>query len=229
LLTPTKVIRHIDGMLGVTHQVLEISKEEILDIIREETLPTFSKYFPHYAEVIVTPDKDKHGAEEMYFLDTDYDILSVSKVILSYGNTGNGAYNSGLLSRSPLDRQAASNASSMMMQPVTHQFHPPSLIEIFPKKSLVSKFTVQIKAVHPDHFSTIPISLKDQFYELAICDVRKFLYPIRFRFNNIETLYGSIELFMNKLEGAEDDRKDILETFRQHSHKSANRRKIFIR
>ena len=70
--------------------------------------------------------------------------------------------------------------------------------------------------------------MRNEFLECALYDTRIALYPIRDKFRNINTTFGSIELFMDKLESAQDDKKALLEKWRANFAKSSKKRKIFV-
>jgi hypothetical protein len=70
--------------------------------------------------------------------------------------------------------------------------------------------------------------MRAEFLECALYDVRIAIYPIRERFRNINTTFGSVELFMEKLDSAADDKKQLIEKWRQHFAKSSKKRKMFI-
>lgn len=50
-LTLTSVLRYINRRLGSTMQEIELSEEEIIRIVLQESLITYSKYFPYRFEV----------------------------------------------------------------------------------------------------------------------------------------------------------------------------------
>ena len=46
-LTPTVVLRHLNRMMGALVQQIELSEEEMMRVVFQESLPTYSKYFPY--------------------------------------------------------------------------------------------------------------------------------------------------------------------------------------
>lgn len=228
MLTPTEVLREIETRLGASIQILELSEEDIMKIIQQSTIRTFSIYYPLRQTTIIHPKSDKVPERtNVFYIKSDLEIIGVSKVLAEnyFGNTG---LPMATIDSDPVYRQFTTDLQSMFVQPITFDFESPNLVEIFPKRMLVGDFTLEYKAVHPAHFGTIPLSLREEFLNLATIDVRRALYPIRHRFQNINTAFGNIELFMDKLESAEEDRKDILERWRTNSVKNSKRRKIFV-
>ena len=88
---------------------------------------------------------------------------------------------------------------------------------------------IQINTVHPDHFGTIPLNMREYFLKLALYDVEIMLYHIRRRFQSLQTTFGEMELFVDELAEAEDKKKELLEEkFLVNSIKSSNRKKLII-
>lgn len=222
------VLQSIERNLGATLQVLELSTEEIMDVIRHETLPTFSKYYPFYTLLKIHPIEDKvPNRFNAFYIKTDFELLGVSK-ILAENYMGNGGLPLANIDSDPINRQFTADIASMYIQPITFDFEEPNIVSVYPKSALMGTFMLEIKVVHPDHMATIPLSMRDEFLKLALFDIRTTLYPIRHRFANINTTFGNIELFMDKLESASDDREALLEKWRANFYKSSKRRKIFI-
>jgi hypothetical protein len=45
-LTPTTVLRYINRIMGALVQQIELTDDEMMRVVFQESLPTFSKYFP---------------------------------------------------------------------------------------------------------------------------------------------------------------------------------------
>ena len=232
MVTTTSVLRDIESYLGIPYQVLELDSNEVMNIIKERTLPTFSKYYSYRVLHNVSCSEDRvPDRNNAFFIDINkYSrIYGISKLITN-SYSGTGGYNNSAVYTNPMSGQIVADMTSMMVQTVTHRFLEPNILEIYPVSAVPRDgiIKIELKVMHPIHLATIPDALYDEFIELALYDVRSHLYPIRDRFNNLNTTYGSLELFMNKLDSAEDDRKTLIEKFREHSHKTSKRRKIFV-
>jgi len=228
-LNPSKVLKHIELMLGATHQILEFDADDIMNIIFEKSLPTFSIYYPYFCEHTVKyKECEVKNRAGRYYLKTNLEIIGVSKLLTNNAYNVSGSHIAGLLSGDPVTRQIEADMASMYYQPTTFEFHAPNMIEIFPKSSWYADFFVELKCVHPNHMMTIPVALRDEFLDLCLYDVRMALYPIRHRYQNINTTFGSIEMFMEKLDSAEEDRKELISRWRENFFKSSKRRKIFV-
>ena len=234
MLNQTKVIRYIEMELGFKFTDLEISHEEMIDVIEMRTLPTFSKYFPYQKRHVISRSEDLvKNYRNRYHIKIDEEIINVNKVInvnnRSYvadnvNATPHPAYGQGL--GSFLERQVISDLASGSTNPVTWQYYHPHMIEITP--NLGEKILVEMNVVHPTSFITIPTNMEEVFLELASIDVRAALFPMRNRFNNMETTFGTLDLFIESLESARDERKELVERMQGSAGKTGRRKKLWI-
>ena len=224
----TAVLRYIERELGVSHmEVLELSKKDFMETVIQETLPTYSNYFPCYPKLTIDPKAEAvPGHIGIYYLKTDYEILGVSKCF--YNEVQLGIFPSYWRGTNPLDNYMINSIESIAVLPLTFEYHTPNMVEIFPKTKVMSNLLVELKAVHPAHMGTVTIAMREHFMKLAYLDVASALFPIRQRFANMNTIYGSIELFMDKLAEAKDKRDELLEKFRVNFLKDSKRKKIYM-
>jgi hypothetical protein len=228
-LNSTSVIRRIESELGASIHVLEASGEDILKIVREEVLPLFSIYFPYLFKKVVHPVEDAvPGHDGWYYIKTDLEVLGLTKILTD--NIESGAVGLRIVNYAgdPYDRQIEANFRSGTINPTLFEYHHPNMFEIFPKNNYFRGFLCEVKAIHPSHLQTIPPLLREEFMKACVIEVCKALYPIRHYFANMNTAFGSIELFMQKLEGAEDKREQLLQSWRENMLKNSNRKKIFV-
>lgn len=226
-LNATSILRHIERKLGASHHLLELSQDDIIDTVVQETLPTFSNYFPYFDQLNVNPGQDNvPGHMGWYFLRTEFEVLGVSKVLINYIESG--IPNLSAYYSNPFDMQLLSDMESAVLNPTTFKYRAPDKVEIFPKNTYIQSMYVEIKCIHPKHFQTIPMNLREEFLKLAHYDVCESLYPIRRRFQNIGTTFGSLDLFMEQLENAADKKEELLEKWKTNVLKNSNRKKLFI-
>jgi len=236
MLNTTNVLRHIEKELGYKFSQLEITHDEILDLLKLETLTTFSKYFPYQGDLIVIePIKDLvPGTSNIFYIDSETEILNINKLVPNsilgpYLNTSEvGVSIANSLYSNPISRQLDKDLISAVTNPTTFRFIYPNKVEITPAALASNTFAIMVNRVHPDHFGTIPGLLRDEFLELAVCDVKIMLYKIRTRFQNISSTFGELSLFIDDLQNAKDERKDLLDKFRTNVLKNPNRKKIII-
>lgn len=234
MLNQTKVLRNIEIDLGFKFTAIELSHEEIIDVIKLRTLPTFSKYFPYQERVVVRRSTDLvEGYTNRFHIRSEYDIININNVVNvnsrtfiadNISATPHPAYGQGL--GSFLERQVVSDLSSGSTNPSTWIYYHPNMIEIAPL--IGENMLIVCNVVHPDTFITIPTNMEEIFMELASIDVRASLYPIRNRFNNMETTFGQLDLFMESLESAKDERRELIERMQASLIKTPRRKKLWI-
>lgn len=230
MLNSTKIIRYIEKNLGYKFTELELSSEEILEDLRMYTLKTYSKYFPYITSLNITDADKVEGKYNKLYLDTGgLEILSINRLL-----TGNMEYIDPTIITRPsfqpdiFSSMASMDMYSMVRNPITFRFYPPNVVELYPAILGLANTCIYVNCVHPDHFGTIPANMEEQFLKLALLDVKISLYQIRHRFTNLETPYGSIELFIDDLQEAESKKDELIEYWRKMSPKQSNRKRLYI-
>ena len=92
-LTPTDVLRYIHRMLGAAMQEIELSDDEIMRVVFQESLPTYSKYFPyHIKETITSEDSIGGGYTNVYKIPNidRLEIIGVNRVWMDNMNKFGG-------------------------------------------------------------------------------------------------------------------------------------------
>lgn len=226
----TSLMRYIKRHLGASHRPLPIDDEEIIEIINDESLVTYSKYFPYLYDITVTPNDAVPGTTGRYFIDVDG--LEVLGIFNTYRTSGNpflegfpGQY---VNPTDGIQNQLINNLASYTQVPTTFEFLPPNVMEIFPKYIYNENIMVTVKCVHPSHLATIPLSMRDEFYKLCLYDVKIALWHILKQYSGLNTAVGSIDLKIEDYEAAEAERKDLLERWDEHYNKDALRKKIWV-
>jgi hypothetical protein len=230
-ITPTTLLRHIKSQLGATTRPLPISDDDILNVVIEETLPTFSKYYPYFYKLYVDPKTDTLESSEtrsVYVMNTQgMEVLGVAQVYRTDGAAADNRYPY-YNTNNIFDIAIANNYLSVASVPETFSFYPPSIIELYPKNFSQNKFLVIAKCVHLPSFQSIPMKLKDEFFELATIDVCIALYPILKHYDQLNTPFGTIDLKINDLEDGQSKRNELIEKFTSKFLKEAERKKIWI-
>ena len=229
-LNPTIVLRHIRRELGAIAYDLELSDEEIMQVVFQHTLPTFSVYFPYRYRVLVGPQDEIVAGKSCYLLpnEDNMEIIGISKVSVGdyYGYNYNSSMNAGM--SNPMDNQVFNDFLSMTMTKTTWHYLAPNHIEIYPRIMGQSRALITVKAIHPKHLRSIKQSLREQFLKLAYLDVLESLYPIRKRFESLNSPYGNIQLFMDAVERAHDEREELLLKFQDNVLLDSDSPRIFF-
>ena len=235
MLNQTTLIQNIELDLGYKFTDLEISHEEIMDIVHLRTLPEFSKYFPFQERLRVDPEKDKvPGYTNRFYLRTDHEILNINRII---GNSHKNAL-SDVVVGTPSPWMSLSGGASLYEMDAyntmggftnvhTYQYIHPGMIEFAPNAS--ASYIISCNVVHDKSLITIPSNMQDYFRQLAVLDVKSALYLIRNRIANLQSSLGAIELFIDDLASARDERRDLIERLAASTIKTARRKKVVIR
>lgn len=227
--TLTMVLRYINRMLGTAVQEIELTEEEIIRVVLQESLMTYSKYFPYqYKERITQADCVGEGYTNVFRLPNKdrLEIIGVHKVWLDHQNQFGGSLLP--LINDPFSSQLLNDNLSMTMTPVTFEYQAPNLITIRPNIRYLKSALVEVKAVHPRHLKTIPVSMRDQFLRLALDDVLLSLYPIRHRFESLSTVYGNISLFLEMVDGAAADKEALIDSWKENLLRDSRAKRIWI-
>ena len=234
--TTTSLIQYLEWKLGFQFNDLELSHDEIMNIVRSYTLPTFSKYFPYQQRYTIGDNNLVPGYNNRYFLPDTYEIININRIVGAnlygagdaiIGGSPNPTMMQGM--GNPLDNQIMADLASMI-NPTTYQYIHPGMIEFAPNFGMNASrnYIVVANVVHDPSLITIPTNMQEYFLELAECDVSTSLYAMRSRFSNLQTSYGALELNLDELSTSRDRRDDLIERFKSSSIKTARRKKLFI-
>jgi hypothetical protein len=128
----------------------------------------------------------------------------------------------------PIDNQIMADIYSLSSNPTLFHFYHPDIIEVTPNYTSLNSYQVILNCVHEKNFSSIPVNLRLEFLKLALIDAADTILPLRNRFQNIQTTYGSIELLVDQLQELSQQRDDLLERFMESVVKNPNRKKVWF-
>ena len=228
-LTPTAVLRYLNRMLGASMQELELNEDEMMRVVFQESLNTFSKYFPYFFKIpIKRSDSIGGGYTNVYRIPNDdhIEIFGVHRVWLDNMNQFGGSLLP--LVNDPLQQQLLNDTLSMLITPTTFTYEAPDLVTIRPKIERAGTAMIEVKGVHPKHMRTIPIAMRDQFLRLCLDDVLLSLYPLRHRFESMSTPYGNIQLFLEQMDNAASDKAELLEKWQNEFIKDGRAKRMWI-
>ena len=211
---------------------LPFDDEELIEILYDETLPTFSIYFPKYDIKTIALDKLKTAPDSMnlqrrYWLDlstmADLDIISIEDVVYAsspcdfYYNPSTNAYNNGGYG-SGYDMLASmmisEGESVMLSSPITYWLEPPNTLYLdLVGQPFGTTLEFTFLTVHNKDLSSIKYTYYNFIMDLYLCDVQIALYNVMKRYDKIDATFGTVELAIDSWDGAEDRRKEILEAW----------------
>ena len=112
---------------------------------------------------------------------------------------------------------AAMNLVNLGLPRLTWDFQGPRTVYIYnclASHSLIFEFMME----HDPSLMSIPATAEESFFKLALLDVKKSLYSIVKHYNNIETVYGNIDLKIDDWADADNQRNDVLNQWDDNYH-----------
>lgn len=221
--------------LGIFGLALPFDDEEktLMDVLRLKTIRTYSQFFPHKIRLDLDLNDLKciksHYNESIYEIPDIFGgrkILYISKVDQQSKLLGNGYLNplfddSMDMYNSVMMAQAGMNLMSTVIPSFTFKYVEPNLLYLYNLTTMANKVTIDFAVEHFDNFSSIPNTAWHSFEELAILDIKQFLYGVLKRYNNLQTAHGTIDLHIDDWSNAESERKDLIEKWRDVYHMEA--------
>ena len=239
----TKLLNKIERRLGTQQLNLPdyLSKDVwAKDVICNETLDTFSRFFPNKIPYVLGPENKKND----YYLideticnnvqilgagDIDWHAWSSHYPGLLYGGVNSyDMMTSGVDFETLVDVQMMADHVSAFSNGIYVEFIPPNKIKlnIIIASSFLTNFQripIHLFIKHADNLKTIPPTQMETFERLATADVATFLYEQLKMYDNLETTYSNIDLKLASLEEKARDRQQIVDYLEQNYVSAANR------
>lgn len=237
----TKLVNKLERRLGMTVMNLPeaLRKDNWPMVIEEDTIPTFSKYFPYGITTIIDNTCEKDG---FYFIDKNIPegtkILGVKDIDWQayrcdprFDRYGINFSTYDFISRDyGIDDVAFSQVSadylSLFNLGIYIEFLPPNKIRLVSVNgSPVSRyrpFPLKIFIEHPNNLMTISPTMMETFERLAQADVATFLYQNLKYFDNQDTVYMQLDLKLDTLQEWMNRRDDIVRELDEAHTSTAN-------
>ena len=236
------LLNKIERRLGTRQLNLPeyLSKEKWAEeVICNETLDTFSRYFPNSMHIILDLSQRKRdgfyvideyihdGIEVIGVRDIDWSLFSRDSLRLQEAQ-GYGVYdfmtnNYGMDDIALLQMRA--DHMSLFNNQIFIEYKPPNMIKLSTVTGAditrgMKSFPIELLIKHAPNLMTIPPTMMEIFEELAEADVAKFLYENLKYYDGLETVYANIDMKVSDLEGKASRREDIVQRL-EESHVSA--------
>lgn len=239
----TKLLNKIERRLGTAQLNLPdyLQKDKwASEVICNETLDTFSRYFPHKLPYVIGPENKKGP---FYLID---ESICESVTILGAGDInwrdwshhypglmygGVNSYDmmtSGVDFETFADVQMMADHVSAFSNGIYIEFFPPNRIKlnIVISSSFLTNFQripIELYVKHADNLKTIPPTQMETFERLAIADVATFIYEQLKMYDQLETVYANVDLKLSSLEEKARTRDQIVEELQTNYVSAANR------
>lgn len=240
----TNLINKIERRLGtnIINLPKELSKENWVNIIKEDTIPTFSRYLPNAIKVLIdTKNTDEEGYS---WVDTNLPdsirVLGIRDIDWSaFGVINGGARTPAgfgiydmFSSQYGLDEigllQMNADIYSMYNTAIYPDFKYPNKVR-FKTAAGTAAINFQYDTVpltllieHSLDLSTIAPTKMEIFENLATADVASFLYEALKYFDNLETVFANVDIKIDSLKERADRRDDIINELKDGYVSAAN-------
>ena len=236
-LTPQLLLKKAKRQLGLRNIPINMDDNELLDILYEDTLPTFSIYFPsyYYMKADLTkcekaPIQVRTTTEKAYYLDIPHglEILEISDIQrYEYGLNDYYVPNTtGLDSYSIFNNQIMQGMiESMMSVALSWEFKSPNILIIDEPESVTPRtITMTFNVLHANDLSTVNFTYRDELTKLFIIDLKIALYNDLKFYDKTDSTFGQIDLKIDSWEDAPNQREELLnyweEIFLSHRQKT---------
>lgn len=244
----TDLLNKIERRLGTRPLNLQepMRKEDWVEVIKSDTIPTFSRFFPHQIQIMVDGSRIKNG---FYYIDEsvteNYDIIGVKDLdfklfardsLRIQQGVGYGVYDF-LSNNYGLDDimllQLRADATSLFNNGIYIVFEPPNLIKLESVNG--GNFTrglegwpLIIFVNHPANLMTISPMKMETFEQLATADVATYLFNILKHYRNLETVFANVDINIETIEEKANSRNDIVEKLENSYVSAANKNQPLI-
>lgn len=237
----TLLLNKIERRLGLKMLKLpdDLNKESWVDVIKEDTIPTYSRYFPYALTIVVDNQCFKDG---FYFIDKcvpdGCKILGIKdiswesyRVDPSFDRWGTNFSTYDFVARDyAIDDIAFSQLSADMMSlfnlGIYIEFEYPNKVRLVSVNgSPISRyrpFPLKIFIEHPISLMTISPTMMESFEKLAISDVSNYLYQQLKYFDGADTVFANLDLKLDKLQDEANKRDDIIRELEEAHTSTAN-------
>lgn len=246
----TSLLNKIERRLGTAMLNLpdDINKDSWMDkVIANETLDTFSRYYPFHMTYYLTGDRRKGP---YYLIDENIcpsqDIIGVgdinwhllSKCTPAFG-FGSGFYStfdmftSGLNVEDIMMQQMLTDHASIYKCGIYIEYEPPNMVRLESNLSnnmleMLKSIPIDLLIKHARNLMTIEPTKMEIFEQLATADVATFLYQSIKYFDNVQTAYATTDLKLDSLQDWMNKREEIVQKLEESYVSAANRNQPII-
>ena len=240
----TNLIKKIERRLGtdIINLPPQLAKERWAEVIEEDTIPTFSRYLPNAIKVVVnTKETDEQGYSWVdNNLPESIKILGIRDIDWSAFGTINGGSKTpagfGIYdmfsSQYGLDEigllQARADVTSFYNTAIYPEFKYPNKVR-FRTAAGTAAINFQYDTVpltllieHSLDLSSIAPTKMELFENLATADVASFLYEKLKYFDNLETVFASVDIKIDALKDRADKREEYINELKDGYVSAAN-------
>lgn len=196
----------------------DICKDKWPEVIEEDTIETFSRFFPRRFKVIVDQSCYKNG---WYYIDKlvpdNVEILGVADIdweAFSDDTVGAAQYAGLLGAEDIMMLQAAATSASAYNNGIYIEREPPNKIRF--KNSSggiinIPSFPIDLLLKHSPNLMTISPTMMETFEKLAIADVANFIYEFLKYYDGVDTVFANVDIKLDSFAEKGRVRDDIIQ------------------
>lgn len=220
------------GIYGLTLP-LDDPENQMHEVLKLKTLRTYSQFFPqilthHYNIDNLEVIKRSFNVTTVRLPNVfgDRHIIGVRDVApgshmsgagYMYPEMGGGGGSNDFL-QSVMLGHANAHLHSALAPPFTFNFENPNLLHLYNWDAYSKDITVTLLISHFDNISSIPPSQWDAFEQLAILDIKAFLYGMLKHHTDFTTPLGTITLKIDDWASAQQERRELLNRWTEVYH-----------
>ena len=239
----TDLLNKIERRLGTKPLSLppDIAKNKWAEeVIENETLDSFSRYYPHKILYLMGPSNKKGN---YYLIDEDtcenQDILGAADIdwhefsAKSTAYQGGGGYGTLDMMATGYDvedicmGQMSADHSSLFTNGIYVDWVPPNKVRLSATMSnnyldFVRSIPINLLVKHPNNLMTIAPTKMELFEALATADVALFLYEYLKHYDGIDTIFATTDLKLASLEDKANKRDEVVQKMEDNYVSAAN-------
>lgn len=211
---------------------MDFKDEDILNCLKNRTLPIFSVFVPHFVVHTLENEHDAvPGSEGKFFIKVPFTIIRINKLLSPdfLGGFGDSEFfSTPVCPEQVVEYQQLVDRFSMSHVTPTVTFEPPNVVNIFPKNYSPSTITVELAVVHPISCQTVPRGAFEKLKELFLADIATDILTTREFFTSLSTEAGQLEMNLDRFRNKADMRRELIESYRNDMLKTSRVQKIWI-
>jgi len=225
MLNPNLVLKHIKRQLGFPVMKIELNDEQILELVREESIKEWSYYSPHINKMSVNLQqatiKVPGRGNEYYLNEPDgREILNVKEIYFDqsdlyiHGHPPFGPFNEFQIREFALAASQAMNTKMFSSFDITFEFRHPNIVRISPIPTNHQRIiTVEYERMTEEDFSEIPNDVHRLFLDLATADVMIMIGRLRKKYGGgtLRTPFGEIPLEAEIHDEGKELKREVIE------------------
>ena len=243
-----KILNKAERRLGLSVINLpeQLCKEKWVDVIIEDSLPTFSRYFPYM--IVTTIDVNYRDENGYFYIDKDIpegvEIIGVKDIDWSSYRADSGIIKNNInygtwdfvAAEYGADdiamSQARTDYCSLFNLGIYIQEIPPNKIKLVSVNgSPVNEYVnwpLVVFIEQPSNLLGISPTMMETFEQLCFADIAAYLYENLKWFDNLDTVFGTLDLKLDKLQEWENKREDIVNKLDEAHVSTANEHQTMI-